>query len=139
MKVLLWHVDKFIVDVREKAIPSPPPVKEKHFEMGEGVVALITLEKGDDERKEEIFKNILDGLKDYLEKVKANTLLLYPYAHLSNDLLPLSKSLRLFEELVNYIKDTMEGISVFSSPFGWYKAFEVRVKGHPLSELSRKY
>ncbi len=30
-----------------------------------------------------------------------------------------------------------EGLNVKRVPFGWYKAFEISCKGHPLSELSR--
>jgi threonyl-tRNA synthetase len=30
-----------------------------------------------------------------------------------------------------------EGFSVKRSPFGWYKGFDIKCKGHPLSELSR--
>jgi threonyl-tRNA synthetase len=30
-----------------------------------------------------------------------------------------------------------EKLQVYRAPFGWYKAFNIRCKGHPLSELSR--
>ena len=140
MKTLLWHVDKMIVEVKDKALSSPPTPKDKHFEMGEGVVVFITLEKGDDE-KEDLLSYFTQDIEKYIEEVGATRVLLYPYAHLSSDLLNISKSIKLFDALVDFVSRSLkeEGINVYSSPFGWYKSFEVKVKGHPLSELSKRY
>ena len=48
----------------------------------------------------------------------------------------------IVKNLVAEVKKTneevnAEGFDVFRVPFGWYKAFEISCKGHPLSELSR--
>ena len=140
MRTLFWHVDKMIVDVKDKAISSAVEPHNKHFEMGEGVVVFITLEKGDD-NKEELMDALFSDIYHYINNVGANKILLYPYAHLSSDLLKLGSSMPLFEKIVHYLQDRLKekGIEVFYSPFGWYKSFEVKVKGHPLSELSKHY
>ena len=39
------------------------------------------------------------------------------------------------DDVLSVIKN--EGFDAYYSPFGWYKEFELKCKGHPLSELSR--
>ncbi len=63
--------------------------------------------------------------------------MIYPYAHLSSNLADADKGislLNLFEEKLNELNE----FEVHRSPFGWYKAFKISCKGHPLSELSRE-
>ncbi|MBI2665154.1 threonine--tRNA ligase [Candidatus Woesearchaeota archaeon] len=62
--------------------------------------------------------------------------MLYPYAHLSSAL----SAPKIAE---NFLKDAEQLLStkykVTRAPFGWYKSFEMKCKGHPLSELSREF
>ena len=42
-------------------------------------------------------------------------------------------------EILNKVATNLKGFKVSTAPFGYYKEFELKVKGHPLSELSREF
>ncbi len=140
MKVLYWHVYSLEVNHTQKALKSAddlmPSEKKRSFE--DGVVCMVALEEGDDD-KPEIFSNFYEDLKNYLGKVKASKVFIYPYAHLSTKLLKPSISKDMFYSLVEFIKDKLGKDSVGFAEFGWYKEFKVHVRGHPLAELSRTF
>jgi threonyl-tRNA synthetase len=94
------------------------------------VVTFIAVERGDDES---IAKAAVDEIKKYLDTVKSKRLLIYPYAHLSSDLASVKDAyelLKLTERMA--VKDLKVFVSM--APFGWTKAFNIKVKGHPLAE-----
>lgn len=138
MKVLYWHVDYLKYEAVKKALKLAPDLSdyEKKEELKSGIVALITFEKEDNEMKCDAF---IEDLKNYAKQINATKVMLYPYAHLSKNLLNPQDSMKL----LNLLKIKLQNNSVFNevkfSPFGWYKSFEVKVKGHPLAELSREF
>jgi threonyl-tRNA synthetase len=96
------------------------------------VVTFIAVERGDDES---IAKAAVDEIKKYLDTVKSKRLLIYPYAHLSSDL----ASAKYAYELLKLTERMAKDMKVFVSraPFGWTKAFNIKVKGHPLAESAK--
>jgi len=68
--------------------------------------------------------------------VKASKIVLYPYAHLSSSLSSPGNAEKVLNDAV---KSLSKSFKVFTAPFGWYKAFTISCKGHPLSELSREF
>ena len=42
-------------------------------------------------------------------------------------------------DILNGAVKQLKGFKVISAPFGYYKSFELKVKGHPLAELSREF
>jgi threonyl-tRNA synthetase len=97
------------------------------------VVTLIAVENGDDES---IAKAAVDEIKKYLDTVKSKRLLIYPYAHLSSDL---ASAKDAYEVLKLTERMAAKDLKVFVSmaPFGWTKAFNIKVKGHPLAESAK--
>src|SRR5665648_712287 len=71
----------------------------------------------------------LDGLRNEATK----RVLLYPYAHLSSELASPEIALAILQQ----IESLLVGYEVLRAPFGWYKSFSLKCKGHPLAELSR--
>jgi threonyl-tRNA synthetase len=138
MRVLLIHADRFEYEVKEptKMAEDLPKGSPKKHAFKEALVAFSTIESSDDD-VEAIAHVAVDDLADVFEKVKAERLVLYPYAHLSPDLASPELAVQVLKAVESGIKN--KGIEVHRSPFGWYKAFEIRCKGHPLSELSREY
>ncbi|MDP1729560.1 MAG: threonine--tRNA ligase, partial [archaeon] len=137
MKILSLHCDYI------KFKPVKPAIKgqvlekgeEKSIEVKEPLVILTAVEKQDESNKqilEEYIKNILD-LKNKIGKVER--IVLYPYAHLSSSLSSPDFAKNLLVEAEKDLKKNK--IEVFRAPFGFYKEFELKCKGHPLSELSR--
>jgi len=138
MRVLLIHADKFEYEVKEptKMAEELPPGHPKKFSFKEVLVAFSTIESSDDSI-ETIAEVVASDLADVIQKVHAERLVLYPYAHLSSNL----ASPKLAVDVLKATEAAIaaKGIEVHRSPFGWYKAFEIKCKGHPLSELSREF
>ncbi len=137
MRTLYIHADYLEFNVKK-----PTPVaeqitdEEKQGRYDEVLVAFMTVEKQDEECLEEVAKKVVDDLLQVNKKVNAERILLYPYAHLSSSLSSPDagkKMLRVMEALIQ-----QAGVEVHRAPFGWYKAFKISCKGHPLSELSRE-
>jgi len=137
MKILSLHCDYI------KFKPLKPAIKgltlnkaeEKEVNVKDPLVILTAVEKQDETNKnilEEYIKNILD-LKEKIGKVER--IVLYPYAHLSASLSNPDFAKELLIKAEEELKK--KKIEVFRAPFGFYKEFELKCKGHPLSELSR--
>lgn len=140
MKILCLHVDYINFEVTRKAIKNIQDIKEneKKGSAKNSLVVFIAVEKTDEEnkeRKEEIKKRTIDEILDVYNQVKAESIVLYPYAHLSSNLAGLNFAGEIFNEIYESLK---ENFNVIKAPFGYYKAFELKCKGHPLSELSRE-
>lgn len=93
------------------------------------VVTLVAIENGDDESLACIAVNEIES---YLAKLKSHRLLIYPYAHLTSDLAPGDTALKVIMAIEKFAKERI--LEVYRAPFGWTKAFEIKVKGHPLAE-----
>lgn len=109
--------------------------KEKKGSMDEVLVCFTTIEKGDASKGKRLIDSAMDSIRDVATTVKAENLMIYPYAHLSSSLAPPSEAIPILKELE---KAASKELNTKRSPFGWYKAFTISCKGHPLSELSRQ-
>jgi threonyl-tRNA synthetase len=137
LRILLIHADSFSYEVREKAIDHPEPLtsdRAKGF-FNEVLVVFVSVEKGDELNIGEIVDSASKSIIDVAERVGAKSIVLYPYAHLSSNLAPPKVAIDILVRLEENLRGS--GVNVYRSPFGWYKQFEIKCKGHPLSELSR--
>ena len=130
MKLLLIHADYMEYEVKKKT-KLAEPFDGKGERVEEVLVAFISVEKGDDE---EIAKKAAAEIRDVARKVGAERIMIYPYAHLSSNLADADTAVTLLKLIESELSD----FEVHRSPFGWYKAFKISCKGHPLSELSRE-
>jgi len=138
MKILSLHVDYINFKPLKKAIKSIPDLSEKEKagkKIKDSLVVMTAVEKGDSVSGSvgELVKNI----EDIAKQVKAKNIVLYPYAHLSSNLANPKVAAEVLEETEKVLKKK-KGFTVSRAPFGYYKEFELKVKGHPLSELSRE-
>jgi threonyl-tRNA synthetase len=133
--MLLIHADKFDYEVKSKAIPEPEEPKSLNASVENALVAFCTIEKDDEKNPEVIILKAVENIIDVFNNVKAESIVVYPYAHLSSDLASKDVAISILEKIEEKIKE--EGFKVYRSPFGWYKSFNLSCKGHPLSELSR--
>ena len=131
MKILLIHADYIEYEVKKKT-KFAEPYEGSGERVNEALVVFVSVEKGDNEN---VVDQAVKEITDVAEKVNANRIVLYPYAHLSSDL---ANPERAVEILKLMEKELSEKFEVHRSPFGWYKAFKISCKGHPLSELSRE-
>ncbi|MDI9643162.1 MAG: threonine--tRNA ligase [Archaeoglobales archaeon] len=130
MKLLLIHADYIEYEVKERT-KLAEDFEGKGDRVEEVLVVFTSVEKGDNE---EIAKRAVEEISDVANKVGANRILIYPYAHLSSNLADSETAIKILKMLESELK----GFEVKRAPFGWYKAFKISCKGHPLSELSRE-
>ena len=137
MKILTLHSDYISFKPLKKALKSIAELSdaEKIEKKIEDVLVVLTaVEKGDDIK--DTLKKYVENVKDIAKQVNATNIVLYPYAHLSSDLALPDIAQEILKGAENELKK-VKGMKVERAPFGYYKSFEVKVKGHPLSELSR--
>jgi len=136
MKTLNLHCDYIRFKGLKKAlknIDDIAPDQELEGYAQDCLVVMTAVEKGDNTNSsvDELIKNI----KDIAGQVKTSNLVLYPYAHLSKNLGPPTIAVEILNKAEEKLKDSY---NVTKAPFGYYKEFELKVKGHPLSELARE-
>jgi threonyl-tRNA synthetase len=135
MRILQQHLDFIEYEPISKEIPSAEDISDKKRQRYDELVALfISVEPGDDD---EVAKNAVEGTRSFLDKLKVNRIIIYPYAHLSQNLARPREALEVLKAMERYAKEA--GLETYRAPFGWNKAFQVKVKGHPLAEQSRVY
>ena len=138
MKILSLHSDYIKFKPLKKALKEPEKLteemkKETHIK---DALAIFTAVEKKDEENPNIIKQLIDNIKDIASQVKANNIVLYPYAHLSPSLSSPNFAQKILEQAEQALKKLK--FTVTRAPFGYYKEFEIKVKGHPLSELSRE-
>jgi len=136
MKILSLHVDYINFKPLKKALKKIADLDEKEKagqKVGESLVVLTAVEEGDVVK--DAVKKLVENIEDITKQVKTKSVVLYPYAHLSSNL---AKPEIAEEILKESEKELKKKFNVVRAPFGYYKEFELKVKGHPLSELSRE-
>ncbi len=138
MKILNLHVDYIKFKPLKKALKSIEELQDKdkkEKEVKEALVVLTAVEKQDSNVSLAV-KELVKNIKEVASQVKAKNIVLYPYAHLSRDLGNPAIAQEILEKAEKEL--IKEKFSAVRAPFGYYKEFELKVKGHPLSELSRE-
>ena len=135
MKIITLHCDYIKFKALKKALKSAEELQNKEeIEVKEPLVVLTAVEKGDDSEK---IKELVSAVKKTAEEVKAKNIVLYPYAHLSSNLSSPDLALQILVEAEKEL--SQQKFNVTRAPFGYYKEFELKCKGHPLSELSKEF
>jgi len=132
MRVLQLHCDSIEYTPIKKEIKSAEDIEPKKTVLEEVVVCFIAVENDDDST---VGKTAIGEIQESMKKIGCKKLLLYPYAHLSSDLASPNTGLSILKEMESSAID----ISVTRAPFGWTKAFSIKVKGHPLAESSKVF
>ena len=135
MKILFVHADYMDYRARERT-KFAEEVEEgrRAGNINDPLIAFTCVERID-ENSNGIAGEALAEIKDVANRVKAKNIALFPFAHLSHDLASPTFAVKLLADLENKLR--VEGYLVLRAPFGWYKVFEFRTKGHPLALLSR--
>jgi threonyl-tRNA synthetase len=134
LKILQMHVDFIEYTPVKKEISRAEDIEPRTVREDDIVVLFTAFELGDDA---ELGTKAVSETKDFLAKLGTKRVLIYPFAHLSQNLAPPSDALALLLGMEKEAKAA--GLEVHRAPFGWTKALQVKVKGHPLAEMSRSY
>jgi threonyl-tRNA synthetase len=137
MKILSIHCDYIRFKPLKKALKQPEELTEERKELTEVKEPLVifTAVEKQDETNQEIVAQFSKEVEDIARQVNAEKIVLYPYAHLSSSLSKPDFAMKTLEEADKLLS---KKFSVIRAPFGFYKEFELKCKGHPLSELSRE-
>jgi threonyl-tRNA synthetase len=134
MRLLQLHSDFIEYEPIEKEIRDAEDIQSKSkVRLEDLVVVFVAVENGDDEA---VAKAAAAEIKKYLDTVKADRLLVYPYAHLSSDLAPPSIAAGIVRSVEQAAKQYLG--ETYRAPFGWTKSFQIKVKGHPLAENAKE-
>jgi threonyl-tRNA synthetase len=116
----------------KKETANAEEAQKKTSRLDDVVVLFTCVEEGDNEV---VAKQAISEVKDAVQKLKANRILIYPYAHLSSNLAKSATALTVLKAMEKYAKEA--GMETYRSPFGWNKQFTISIKGHPLAEQSK--
>ncbi|VVB53985.1 Threonine--tRNA ligase [uncultured archaeon] len=137
MRVLLVHSDYLRFESKKKAGSFAEETRDKTGGVEDDVlVAFFAVEKVDETNPASVTKKLVDEVNSLAQKVDAKNVALYPYAHLSSNLGDPKTAQKILSDAHALLKEKWGDKAIYA-PFGWYKSFEIKCKGHPLSELSR--
>src|ERR671930_233965 len=133
MRLLQLHSDFIEYEPISKEIKDAEEnVSKTKVRLEDLVVTLIAIEVNDDK---DIANNAVNEIKKYMDAVKSKRLLIYPYAHLSSCLASPATAAEIIKSVEQISKESLG--EVHRAPFGWTKAFQIKVKGHPLAENAK--
>lgn len=140
MRVLMIHADSFHYHVTDKTsvtkLSKPLTPENEKQDIEECLVAFIASEKVDESNIGSVIEQGVASIAEHAQKVNADRIMVYPYAHLSSDL----SSPRYAQKVLDGVYEGLskkDKFTMHQAPFGWYKSFNVDCKGHPLSENAR--
>jgi threonyl-tRNA synthetase len=135
MRLLLIHSDQISYEARKKtALAEENATLSDALE--EALTVFCAVESGDEEDISGVVDQAVAEIKETAEKLNVRAIMLYPYAHLSSDLASPTLAVETLKAMETELARETE-YEIKRAPFGWYKAFSLTCKGHPLSELSR--
>jgi threonyl-tRNA synthetase len=135
MRAIFLHAEYAKIIPKKIAIKNNYDKDAKDLEIKKDHLIIFScFEEGDNES---VVNKALDEIKRYCNQMKIKTVLVYPWAHLSKKLCAPKLAKELLDKLYNKLK--REKFETYKAPFGWYKEFNIKVKGHPLAELSREF
>lgn len=136
MRLLMIHADFIEYSALEPAVKEPEKIEGvgKAHRIDECLVTFCSVEKCDEPAPEGIARYAAKVIMEQANMVKAERIVLYPYSHLASDLASPAIALKTLQLLEESLKGSIE---VVRAPFGWYKSFDLKCKGHPLGELAR--
>ena len=137
MKILTLHCDYVKFKALKKALKDVEELSAKdkeEKEVRECLVVLTSIESGDNVGT---VQQLIEAVEKTAKEVKTSNIVLYPYAHLSSNLAKPNLASELLKEAEIQLKKKFK--NTIRAPFGYYKEFEFKCKGHPLAELSKEF
>jgi threonyl-tRNA synthetase len=137
MQLLLLHSDFIEYEALKKTpVAEDVPREQMKDRLEEVLAVFMAVEKVDGDDPNGTISLAISAIDEVYKKVKAESIMLYPYAHLSSSLAKPDVAVSVMKAVEAGLKEN--GYVLKRAPFGFYKTFNIRCKGHPLSELSRR-
>ena len=136
MKILTIHSDFLEFEPLTKAIKSAEEVKKEKKRVENCLVIFSSVEKEDEKDWKKAAERTVDEIEDIAGQIGEKKIVVYPFVHLSSHPSSPDVALKVLKEMEKLLGE--KKYEVYRAPFGWYKAFNIKCKGHPLAELSRE-
>jgi len=137
MRLLTIHSDFLEYKPLQKAIQKAEEAELAAKRIEDCLVTFISVEKGDEGNPSIVAERAAAEIENVAGQVSANRLVVYPWVHLTSTPASPDAALSILKDIESRLKGK-EKYEVTRAPFGYYKQFTIRCKGHPLSELSRE-
>jgi threonyl-tRNA synthetase len=139
MRLMMIHADRFSYKVTDKTsvagFAGEISPGEDRGEVEEVLVAFLAVENGDESNTKDVVEQTVACIRATVEKLGAGRVMVYPYAHLSSDLAKPRIATQVVDQVAELLRANTS-LEIHRAPFGYYKAFDISCKGHPLSELA---
>jgi threonyl-tRNA synthetase len=135
MRILLLHANSISYEGVKKAFGGAEETDALTGDVGECLAVYMAVEERDEADPASVAERCIDEITNVTDQVNVDTVVLYPYVHLTSD----PSSPDTAKNVLDLVEEGLDAFTVHRSPFGWYKAFTIDVKGHPLAELSREF
>jgi len=136
MKILTIHSDFIEFEPVSKAIKTAEEVKKERKRIENCLVIFSSVEKADEKDWQKTAERAVAEIEDIAGQIKERRIVVYPFVHLSSTPSSPDVALKVVKEVEKLLKE--KKYETYRAPFGWYKAFDIKCKGHPLAELSRE-
>ena len=137
MRLLTLHSDFIEYKPLQKAIPKAEQAEPVEKRIDECLVTFVSVEKEDEGNPSLVAERAVAEIEDVAGKVHANNLVVYPWVHLTSTPSSPDAALSILKDIEAKLREKGK-YEVTRAPFGYYKQFTIKCKGHPLSELSRE-
>lgn len=137
LRLLMLHSNYFRYEAVEKTRFSEEAGEdEKSGNLNKPVLVVFVCSENLDEKDPlEVAKKSAEEIIDIARQVKAKNVVLHSFAHLSTSLSSPNVARKIINEMHRIL--TSMGYNSIKTPFGWRDSFELRVKSHPISKVSR--
>ncbi len=136
MRMLQIHSDGFSYEAKRKALKNAEDLEEKIYKTDDScLVNFIAAETIDESNIRGAAEKTADMIAAAADEVKETNVVVYPWVHLSETPAKASSAMKLLTTVTTNLRE--RGLNVIQVPFGWYKAFSIHCKGHPLAERSK--
>ena len=133
----MWHCNSFRSELTEKGrSPLREEVTEPTIETGECLLVYAACEKQDEADPPAVIDRVAAEVAKLARQLKVSTIVLHSFAHLFVQLASPRVALDILKGMEAKLRD--EGLSVMSTPFGWFNTLEIKAKGHPISRVARE-
>jgi threonyl-tRNA synthetase len=137
MRMLMIHADYLKYETKEKTKTAEEIGKEQmEGEFKEPLVVFISFERADEDAIDYVINSGVAEILGVADQIKPKSIVLYPYVHLlfGAKMGSAGAALKVLKGMETKLSKKFK---VSRTPFGYYKSFELKCKGHPLSEFSR--
>jgi threonyl-tRNA synthetase len=133
MRIVAIHADHISYKANRKT-RFAEEITAKEDTLEDCLVLLSSVEKLDEVNPGLVAESARRDILQWLAKLKVTRVMIFPFAHLTSTLSSPDVALSVLKSLESGLRAA--GIEVKRAPFGWYKEYDIKSKGHPLAERS---